>query len=59
MDLEERNMQIRLMRAIYSGTHQVLVYHGESRDGSDMVIRWLEDTYVPMNYQIRDHVLAT
>jgi hypothetical protein len=58
MDLEERNMQIRLMRAIYSGTHQVLVYLGESRDGSDMVMRWLEDTYVPMNYQIRDHVFA-
>lgn len=41
-NLDERSAQVRVMGSIYAGAKEVIVYVGESADGSDAVMQWLK-----------------
>jgi hypothetical protein len=49
-NINERSAQIQMMRTIYSGAGQVVVYLGESADDSDSVMQWLSNLDEPIDY---------
>ncbi|KAH6644754.1 heterokaryon incompatibility protein-domain-containing protein [Boeremia exigua] len=52
-DFDEREAQVAMMRSIYSGATQVVVYLGDSSDDSDSIMRYIEDQYEPVEYPRR------
>lgn len=56
-DVEERGTQVAMMRSIYSGASQVVVYLGESDNDSDSVMRYVEDQYEPVEFPRREAIL--
>jgi hypothetical protein len=43
-DTRERNLQVSIMKDIYSRASRVLIYAGETGDGSDELLEYLSDT---------------
>ena len=56
-DVEERGAQVAIMRSIYSGAFQVVVYLGESEDGSNSVMRYVQDRYAPLDYPKQETII--
>jgi hypothetical protein len=51
----EKNHQLNLMTRIYESASCVIVYLGESADGSDEAMDWIQEIDIPSNYQGERH----